>query len=164
MEIIYQEFQPSPLLAHLIEGYWYLKGEGSSSEFSPLQSCLPMGAVELIIHLTEHRSEYLKNGEWVLFPEAYVVGVKEKPIVWRMPGGNAFFGIRFTPEALIQLFKIPISELLNTCIDATLFLGKDQSSIIPNLQAATDNSSRIFLAEAFIQTQMIEKLKTICEQ
>ena len=157
MNIIFQEFQPTPLLANIVESYWYLKGEGSSSEFSPLQRCLPIGATELIIHLNESRSECFINGQWVPFPEAMVVGVKEKPIFWRMPGGNAFFGVRFTPEAFIQLFKIPVSELLNSYIDATLFLGKDKSSIITNLQAAADNSSRIFLIEAFIQTQLMNQ-------
>lgn len=154
MQIISQEFRPTSVLDHVVDCYWYNKGDGNHFEMSPLQSCLPMGMVELIIHLSDNRCEGYLNGKWTPFPEAFLVGIMEKPIIWKMPGGTALFGIRFKPEGIIQLFQSPLSGLQNTFIDISSFLGKNQSSIISNIQTASDNFSRIFFTEVFLQNQL----------
>lgn len=160
MNVIIQEFLPTPVLDRVVDCYWYTAGEGALYEVSPLQSCLPMGMVEFIFHLNESRCIGYLEEQWIPFPEAFLVGVMEKPIIWKMPSGTALFGIRFKPEGIIQLFQSPLSGLRNTFIDLSSFLGKNQSSIIANIQSATDNNSRIFFIEIFLQNQLSKKWDT----
>lgn len=154
MKVNYEEFHPSPVLSQLVDMYWYSSFEAGQSEFSPLQYCLPDGMVELIVHLGDHSSQGIVNGRWVTFPESLLVGIMEKPVIWKMSGGTSLFGIRFKPEGLSTLMRSPISELANSFVDAGLILDKQVSSIIQNLKEAKDNQRRIFFIEAYLQNQL----------
>lgn len=154
MKVHYEEFQPSAVLSQLVDLYWFSSFEGGPSEVSPLQYCLPDGMVELIVHLGEHKSREIVNGQKVEFPESLLVGIMEKPVIWEAPGGASLFGIRFKPEGIANLMRSPISELANTFIDANLIMDKQASSIIQNLKEAQSNQHRIFYMEAFLQNQL----------
>ena len=154
--MLIEAFYPTPLTANIIESYWFLRAKSSSTERPLIYNCLPTGTIELIIHLDDNRSEYLTDDQWEAFPEAFVVGLKEKPIMWRMPvKGTALFGIRFKPEALVHLFEFPVSGLLNKFVDATVFLGKEKISLISKIQQAADNQKRIYVIEIFLKAHQM---------
>lgn len=154
MKPTYQEFRPSSVLEKIVDTYWYSVFDDCQEQYSELQSCLPSGMAELIIHLNQNRSEGFLNGRWTLFPETCLVGIMEMPLIWRMPGKTSLFGVRFKPESIRQLFGLPVKELANTFMDASFFLNKEITSIIKNMQQAPNNPTRIFFIEAFLLNQI----------
>ncbi len=154
MNLIYQEYRPSSILEKIVDTYWYNAFDNSREQYCKLQRRLPYGMAELIIHLNQNRSEGFLNGQWRPFPEACLAGVMEGPVLWRMPGQTALFGIRFKPESIVKLFGFSIKGLANTFIDADFFLNKEISSIIKNIQEVSDNPLRIFFMEAFLLNQI----------
>lgn len=154
MKLIYQEYQPSSVLEKIVDTYWYNAFEDNQEPHSSLQSCLPHGMVELIIHLNQDRSEGFFKGHWMPFPEAFLVGIMEGPVIWRLPRKTALFGIRFKPESISPLFGFTVKTLANTCTDASFFMNKEITSIIKNMQQAPDNPTRVFFIEAFLLNQI----------
>jgi AraC-like DNA-binding protein len=151
----YQEYQPSKHLADYIDCFWYNSMAGDIDEESPIQRCLPLGMVELIIHLEGRNSQSKWQNHWTSFSEAYVVGIMQEAVEWKMYGQSAMFGVRFKPEGVIQLFQTPLAEFVNNYIDAEDFLGKKHSSILGQIQSASTNQERVFLLEAFIHHQLV---------
>ncbi len=154
MKVQYAEFHPSPMLSQLVDLYWFSSCDGNPSEISPVQYCLPSGMVELIVHLSDDRSQGMVDGCWETFPKSLLVGVMEVPVIWKMPGGTSMFGIRFKPEGISSWLQLRISELANSFIDTDLILDKQFNSMIRNIQEAKDHPNRISLVEAYLENQL----------
>jgi AraC-like DNA-binding protein len=95
---------PSPAPA-VIDRLWFLELESG-----PAQRIVPDGRPELIINLG-HPFESLQNGTWRRQPEAFLVGQLTGPMHIRPAGPAKIMGIRFRPEGLGALLRLPIHEL-----------------------------------------------------
>jgi AraC-like DNA-binding protein len=153
----YREHKPSQPLGDFVDCFWYYTMDGSPEKVSPVQRCLPLGMVELIVHLKGKRSEGFWKNNWQSFPDSYLVGVMQEPVAWRMYGYSEMFAVRFKPEGLIQLFDCPVSSWVNNFIDAEDFLGKEHSFILALIQSAETNQERVFLLETFIHQQLSKR-------
>jgi len=141
MKIDIQQFDIPPDLKPYLGSIWFCAGDGPETEMSPVQSCLPTGMVELIIHLTPPRHIVNWDDEWRVFPEAIVVGLQTEPVRWKMPGGTAMLGITIKPEVFFSLFHRQISELADDYADVNDFLGNQLDGFIDNLRAGRDLES-----------------------
>jgi AraC-like DNA-binding protein len=153
----YQVYKPSLALGDFIDCFWYYSMEGSQEMASPTQRCLPLGMVELIIHLKGKPSQGFWKNNWQSFPDSYLVGVMQEPVSWKMYGSSEMFAVRFKPEGIIQLFQCPVAGWVNDFIDAEDFLGKQHSSILALIQEAESNRERVFLLEAFVHQQLSKR-------
>ena len=75
MDIAYREFKPSPELAPYVECYWLQTHDGTPGEESPVQCCLPLGMLEVLIHPDETLSDILHEGRWQQLPRAFFHGI-----------------------------------------------------------------------------------------
>lgn len=147
-----EELKPSAEVSNLVDGYFYVECNGIQGIYSDTQRCLPCGMIELIIHLDGDKSLGLCNNEWMSFPRAYCVGMMLKPTIWRMPTGSRMFGVKFKPEAFVQLFNIKVNDIINNHIDAECVFGSSINYVIDRVINAATFKDRVLLIEDFVKS------------
>lgn len=150
MKTTYQEFQPSPALRPFVECYWLHDFEVKGMQESPVQRCLPFGALELILHLDDNCAHVLMEGTWKKLPQAFFVGLYRDTVHWKAVGSGRKFGIRLKPEALIQLFRVPVASMFNHYVDMDAFFGKEVNRLMDNVYGLAEISLVIAETEKFL--------------
>lgn len=150
MNTSYQEFKPSQALQPYVECYWLHQFEASTSAESPIQRCLPFGALELILHLDDNRAYALFDNLWQKLPQAFFVGLYRGTVHWKAVGPSRKFGIRLKPESIPQLFKMPIASLFNQFTDLETFFGREINHLIDNVHSLPDTNAVINVVETFL--------------
>ncbi|GAB4032016.1 DUF6597 domain-containing transcriptional factor [Spirosoma jeollabukense] len=150
MNTSYQEFKPSPALQPFVECYWLHQFEASMSQESPVQRCLPFGALEMILHLDDNRAYALFDNLWQKLPQAFFVGLYRDTVHWKAVGTGRKFGIRLKPESLPQLFRIPIASLFNKFTDLESFFGREINRLIDSVHSLPDTNAVINVVETFL--------------
>ena len=117
MKSNHQEFKPSPVLYPFVENYWLHSFEAADNQESPVQRCLPVGTLEIIIHLDDNPCQALINNHWQKLPKAFLVGLYRETVQWKSVGSERKFGIQLKPESLLQLFNLPVASLFNNFTD-----------------------------------------------
>ncbi|MCK8494677.1 helix-turn-helix transcriptional regulator [Spirosoma sp. RP8] len=153
MNTSYEEIKPSPALLPFVECYWLHYFETSSNEESPVQRCLPFGAMELIMHLDDNRAHVLFDTCWQKLPQAFFVGLYRDTVQWKPVGTGRKFGIRLKPESLLQLFNVPVASLFNNFTDLESFFGKSINRLIDDVYGLPDIQSVVQVVERFLLTQ-----------
>lgn len=140
-------------LKPFIKGFWHIAAIGTEGEISPMQCCLPDGLTELIIHLNPKRHSGRLGGEWMTFPEAYLVGLMSEPVYWNMEAGGELFGISIKPETFVTLFDLPINEIADRFAKVEDFFGNLLGDLVSQIQQAPDNAARAGLAAQYFRNR-----------
>lgn len=154
MESSYQEFRPSPALMPYVECYWLHAFNGLSFEESAIQRCLPIGMLEILIHIDDNRAGILHNGQWQCLPHAFFTGIYNSPVIWKATGNVKLFGIRLKPETFSQLFNIPAASLFCNYIELETFFGKAINRLPELLYEQYDMAEAIHRCDAFLMQQL----------
>lgn len=149
MEITYKEYQPSEALTPFVECYWMHSFEGAPGEESPVQRCLPLGMLEVLIHVDDAIADILHNGKWIPLPRAFFHGIYNEPVYWKIAGAGRIFGIRFKPEAFSQLYDVAAASVFCKFVALESFFGQ-QFDPLPESAYGKDNDAVIANADAFI--------------
>lgn len=123
MNITYNEMAPSPHLAPYVECYWVQAFDGDPDEESPVQRCLPLGMLEVLIHPDPNICDILLDGNWEVLPRAFFHGIYSKPVYYKIKGKARIFGIRFKPETFAMLFDVLAASLYCNFTELEKFLG-----------------------------------------
>lgn len=111
-----------PELRRFIVSYSFADFSCIETEASHTNICLPTGMAELIFHLNDLRCFSARGDSAILrFPGAYLVGIMEDPVLWRIPKNGRMFSVRIKPEYIKFIFGLSVSETRNTFIDISLF-------------------------------------------
>ncbi len=122
MTVHYAELPASPRAARLVDRFWTFATGGRPMDLCPVQQCVPMGMVEIIL-MVRGSSQGHFNAHWVPFPRLLLVGIMREPVQWTMTGDGLMFGARVRPEAALRLFARPLKELANSHADVSGVLG-----------------------------------------
>ncbi|MBO0952879.1 helix-turn-helix transcriptional regulator [Fibrella forsythiae] len=150
MKTSYQEFKPSLALQPFVECYWLHHFETQGLAESPVQRCLPFGALELILHLDDNPAYALFDNCWQKLPQAFFVGLYRSTVHWKAVGTGRKFGIRLKPESLLQLFNVPVASLFNNFTDLESFFGRDMNRLMDNVHGLVDMQLVINEVEQFL--------------
>lgn len=150
----YKEIEPGESLREFVDCFWYINFRNNEQKNSPVQRCLPVGMVELIIHTRGQLAFSLNKEVPENYPSAFLVGIMTRPAVWAMPPDCEMFGVRMKPEAAIRLFNQPLSSFFNDFTDADDFMGEKHSPILDMIRNAGNLNDRIFLMESFIHNRI----------
>jgi AraC-like DNA-binding protein len=154
MTLTYKEYTPSAQLQPYVDNYTYMVFDGHGEEESPIQRCLPLGMTQIIIHVNQVTSCALTNGEWQQLPNASFIGIHRDPVSWKTTGRTVMFGITMKPEAVMQLFRVPVSDLFNAHTDLESFLGRKTELMTGRMYGVECPQTLINISEQFMLQQL----------
>lgn len=151
--VSYREHGPTPALSELVDRFWFFRSNGRDDQETPLQQCIPMGMVEVILML-RGRAHGFFDGRWMRFPQAYVVGVLREPVRWTMSGNGWMMGVRLRPEAAIRLFGMPLKEVSGFYTEAQELLGARWCEGLDDVAEAPDEGEAMRRMQAFLERRL----------
>jgi AraC-like DNA-binding protein len=155
MKIAVQQYAVPDDLKPYIDSFWQLHYDDAASAISPVQYCLALGSIEIIVHTTPPFTHSgILAGRQVDFPEAFIGGIHVEPMLFRMHGGTGMFGISCKPEMFVTLFDLPVGDLVDDYADLGSFFGKCIGDLPVQLQAAPSAEHRVQIAVDFFRRRM----------
>lgn len=153
MGVFIQKFRPSPALKPYIEYYW--QGDFNTSAISLLsQQIVPDGFIDLIIHLTDTRCEFIQNHSFTSTPDYLIVGLYTRSFPIQFRGLAKVFGISFKPEGIYQIFGVSAAELQETFIDLESLNRKYFRDFCHRLREKISTAEMILQCEQFFLQQL----------
>ena len=156
MKVTFSEYKPSGPLQTYVQAY-YTADFNLGTEPDFMQSVIPNGCIELIIHLTGDHCELVKNDNWGRSPEFTLIGLQTRPYEVRFQKHVPIFGIRFNPEGINSLFGVSPSTFTATFESGFDVFGKEFSDYCARLREAGDLRTRLGLTEEYLLGRLTGK-------
>ncbi|PSR51903.1 hypothetical protein AHMF7605_28760 [Adhaeribacter arboris] len=156
-ETQYREYLPSPVLRSYIECYWhYYSSPGLSIEEQPVKRCLPLGTVEIIIQVDQKPCVIYNSQQqtWEKSHIIYFAGLFKDTSFWKGSPDSLMFGIRMRPEAILELFKLPVACLFNCVIDAEALLGTTAKNMVNEMSGKSSVPQLVTIAEKYLLNRL----------
>ncbi|HKK11283.1 MAG TPA: helix-turn-helix domain-containing protein [Flavobacteriaceae bacterium] len=158
MSVKFSEYRPSLPLSGYVQAY-YTGDLNLYSEDNFVQSVVPNGCVELVIHLTSDHCELIKENIWGKSPDFTLIGLQTKSYEVKFPDRVQIFGLRFNPEGIFNIFGVPPSVFTSTFEDSKDVLGKEFDDYCSRLRDSKSIQHRIRLTEDFLSKKLSENAK-----
>lgn len=141
----YKEYMPSAALSAYVKCYYV-----SDSVTAAEDRAFATGCVEIMFNMEGVQWETKINNQFVTIPDVELWGQIIKPLVFRTPGKNRMFGIRFYPHAASAFLNDDISLFNDSVTDLTSIIGQPVQDLYNQLLDAESTNQRISLIEAFL--------------
>lgn len=149
MKVKFSQYRPSQWLAPYVQAY-YTGDFNLYGENDFVQSVVPNGCIELIVHLTHDHCELVKGNTWGKSPEFTLIGLQTGPYGVRFHKRVRIFGIRFNPEGIFRLFGIPPSLFKATFESSSDTFGGEFGDYCSRLRESPDIGRNIRLTEEYL--------------
>ena len=153
MNVRFAEYRPSWKLSGNIQAY-YTGDFNLHTEKDFVQSVVPNGCIELIIHLTNDHCELVKSDVWGKSPEFTLIGLQKNAYEVRFQKLVQIFGIRFNPEGIFRIFGVPPALFTDTFENSKDVLGDEFDRYCARLRECKSVLHRIQLTEGFLKKRM----------
>lgn len=154
MEINYFEFKPAAHLAPYVECYWLQTFNGDAGTYSPVQCCLPLGMLEIIMHPDDNVADILTGDEWQPLPRSLFHGIYSNPVQWKIKSPARLFGICLKPEMFHHLFDVPAASLFCNYTDLGEFLGAEALALPESIQGLQRAEDLVAQANLFLSQRL----------
>ncbi len=120
-----------------------------------LQSVVPNGCIELIIHLTDAHCMLTNGNEmWSNSPQFTFLGLFNRTYEVRFQRQVKVFGIRFYPDGFQDVFGIPTSSFLGTYLDAQELLGSSFSYFCERIKEEDSVDGKLELVNHYLEKKL----------
>jgi AraC-like DNA-binding protein len=121
------EIPPGPALAPFVRCLWSLRAPAGAA---PIQSVLPDGHMELVLHLGDRFDRHAEDGSIETQARALLAGQIRQRLLLQPRGRIDVVGVRFRPGGVSGLFGVPAHLLTDHIppagdVDAALAAGPD---------------------------------------
>ncbi len=154
MQIDYFEYKPAPHLAPYVECYWLHATSGSNGQDSPVQCCLPLGMLEVIMHPHDNVADILLDNEWHPLPASLFHGMYNSAVHWKVKSPATLFGICFKPEMFHHLYNVPAASLFCSFIELGEFLGKEALALPESIKGLHCPEDMVAQANLFLSQRL----------
>ncbi|MFC3199538.1 DUF6597 domain-containing transcriptional factor [Parapedobacter deserti] len=156
VQVDYKTYNPQPDLAPLVKFYWTL-----NVPFDPnnqKQKIIPDGCIEMTFNLGDKIKRYISENEFILHPNAMVMGQRTKSY-YILPVGNVdTIAICFYPHGFANFVNTPLEKLVDKEVPvAELFGQLAANTLEQQIIQAIDTQERIELIEAFLLRKLNDK-------
>jgi len=149
MQLVLKKYQPPTNLLPYIRYYYTIHTENAGTA-SMLLKNHPQGNFDIIFTL--HGDTNLHNdvsGERKL-ADVFLIGQQATGFSFQFDQQTDFIGIAFQPEAMKQVFNIPVNELLNTGIHADEVIGRELEVVLNQLRSKNSIGERISILNEMV--------------
>ena len=141
----YAEYAPSPRLAHVVDCFWILEGEGSGAP----EPIIPDGRVEIVLHYGVRFEQHHPGGRIERQPASMIVGQMLAPISVGHRGRAGVAAIRLRPAAARAVVRCSAAEITGRVIDLEALFGPT-GTLRERLALAADDRARLRLLEQWL--------------
>lgn len=154
MNIAISEYQPAVDLQPFIQAFW-LGTFNINSEQHNVQTVVPNGCIELVIHLSDTHCALIKHsGTWSNSPDFTLLGLYTQPYDVQFSGTVRVFGIRFFPDGIRNIFGVAPSEFLATFENSVDVFGQGIQDFSVRIRSEKSVEAQLELANAYIKRQL----------
>ena len=107
----YQEFKPHPDLESIVKFYWTL--EVPFDPTNQKQKIIPDGCIEMTFNLVDKIKRYVSEYEYVLHPNAMVMGQRTKSFYIEPVGNVSTIAVCFYPHGFANFVNSSLEELVD---------------------------------------------------
>ncbi|EOQ90561.1 DNA-binding helix-turn-helix protein [Leptospira yanagawae serovar Saopaulo str. Sao Paulo = ATCC 700523] len=152
----YQTYPPHQDLSSMIQCYWTLEVE--SSESKEKQQIVPDGCMEMAFLLGDGIKRYVSETEFVMQPDAMVIGQITKPYTIEPEGYVNTIAVRFYPYGFSMIHNVPMFELSDRETDLRILFGEEKvANILKDLKNSKSTEDRIQCIESFLFSVLKQK-------
>jgi len=152
----YQTYKPRPDLESLVKFYWTLEVPFDAN--NQKQKIIPDGCIEMTFNLGDKIKRYISETEFILNPNAMVMGQRTKSFYIEPVGHVDTIAICFYPHGFANFINTPLENLVDqeTPIE-DLFNETQANELEQRIVQATDTKERIEIIETFLLNKLNEK-------
>lgn len=145
----YQTFQPHPDLSALVKFYWTL--EVPYDPKNQKQKIIPDGCIEMTFNLKDKIKRYISEDDYILHPNAMVMGQRTKSYFIEPLGDVDSFAICFYPYGFANFVSTPLEKLVDIETSTENLFGEiPAKELEQKITRATNTQERIEIIEAFL--------------
>ncbi|NUQ82131.1 MAG: AraC family transcriptional regulator [Bacteroidetes bacterium] len=148
----YQQFDPPEDLQPVVACFWTLEDE--AGEPPGIQTIVPDGCMELIVHLGDLYRQYLDETTCIIQPRSFVFGQLTKPLRIEPTGRTHIFAVRFLPDGFLPFSSLPLLELENRAVPLDELFGPEGTHLDNQIRSAQSNVERQSLAVSFLRSRL----------
>ncbi len=145
----YAEYAPSPRLAHVVDCFWILEGEGSGAP----EPIIPDGRVEIVLHYGARFEQHHPGGRVERQPASLIVGQMLAPISVGHRGRAGVAAVRLRPAAARAVVRCSAAEITGRVVDLEALFGST-GTLRELLALAPDDRARLRLLEQWLDTMV----------
>ncbi len=149
MNLKVNEYHPPEKLARYVEKFWAGDFNLNGSSLYK-QQVIPNGFVELIIHMSDDHCALPVRNNWHSSPDYTVIGLYTKPYEVRFNTVVKVFGIRFKPEGMYAIFRVPAGEFSECFNNMEHIAGREFREFCLRLRDAGSTNRRLVLASQYL--------------
>lgn len=154
MYITYQQVKPTAALQPYVDCFWLQNFEGTADEISPIQTCIPVGMLEIIVQLDNHTCDICINGVWQTLPRIFLAGMYQESVMWRANSNARKFGMRLKPETFQMIFEMPPAVVFSNFTVLHNIVGNAADYLVEKLSAQATMQQVVTEAEHFLLQQI----------
>ncbi len=149
----YQTFQPHPDLSALVKFYWTL--EVPFDPKNQKQKIIPDGCIEMTFNLEDKIKRYVSESEFVVHPNAMVMGQRTKSYYIEPLGNVNSFAICFYPHGFANFVCTPLENLVDVETPIESLFGEIPSKELKQkISQAASTQERIEIIEIFLLNKL----------
>jgi hypothetical protein len=152
----YQTYKPHKDLESIVKFYWTL--EVPFDPKNQKQKIVPDGCIEMTFNFGDKIKRYTSENEFILHPNAMVMGQRTKSY-FILPVGNVdTFAICFYPIGFVNFVKTPLENLVDKETPISELFGQEVASELEQQMInSIDSQQRINIIERFLLKKLNEK-------
>lgn len=155
----YQTYEPHKDLESIVKFYWSL--EVPFDPKNQKQKIIPDGCIEMTFNFGEKIKRYTSETDFILQPNAMVMGQRTKSFDILPIGSVDTFAICFYPIGFANFVPIPLENLVDKEKHISELFGQVEAyELEQKMIQATDNQQRIDIIETFF-LKILNKKNTI---
>ena len=152
----YQTFEPHPDLEALVNFYWTLEVPFDAN--NQKQKIIPDGFIEMTFNLGDQIKRYTSESEFIIHPDAMVMGQRTKSYHIEPLGHVNSFAICFYPYGFANFINTPIKSLTDKETPIKDLFGEIPANELEQaIIQATDTKQRIGVIERFLLKKLNEQ-------
>jgi AraC-like DNA-binding protein len=148
-----------PMLQDWVESIFIMNWQSERYSFGPVYTYPWSATTHIFLTIRNEPSFVTTHNEhhFIYYPDNFITGPKLLNETVDLGLRRHIVGVTFKPGGVERLLGLPVSELVNTPLDASLVLGSEIDHLSDRLKNAKDNPEIFTLVEHFL----LEKSATV---
>ena len=148
-------YRPHPALENIVDSIVIIAIDFSTQTIvSPIYKFVPTHARSWMFYFEDEVFAKKKDGQYYKAARCIIVGPFITPIMLDCGKKYKSMIVNFKPGGMYRLFGVPLSEMVNTELDAFLVLGKEMDDLMDRLM----NSKTDELKNEIVQNYLLKKI------